>query len=119
VTGLRRCGVCGYGFHGRSDALYCSSACRQKAHRARTALRIAEGHQQRSPRPAFDKPDVAAIIERARVQQRRARELCRIAEATLQECRESQQQMMAVRWLKRTSTAAPGHVSDMVARKSG
>lgn len=35
------CVVCGGVFHGRVDAVYCSPACRQKAHRARTARRIA------------------------------------------------------------------------------
>jgi len=32
-----RCCVCGTRFHGRSDACYCSGACRQKAYRARIA----------------------------------------------------------------------------------
>jgi hypothetical protein len=126
VTGLLGCAVCGDGFYGRSDAVYCSPACRQKAHRARVALRLAalEGQQRpvASARSAFEKPDVAAIIERAREQQRRAHELCRIAEETLQECLKSQRQLMAVRWLTRTGTAAPAeaeHVSDMIARESG
>ena len=32
-----RCFVCGTRFYGRSDACYCSGACRQKAYRARMA----------------------------------------------------------------------------------
>ena len=42
VTGmpatLRTCTVCETEFHGRADAAYCSTACRQKAYRARTRL---------------------------------------------------------------------------------
>ena len=33
---LRTCAVCNTEFHGRADAAYCSTACRQKAYRART-----------------------------------------------------------------------------------
>jgi len=34
------CAVCGTGVQGRSDTLYCSSACRQKAFRTRAAARF-------------------------------------------------------------------------------
>ena len=126
MTRLLGCAVCDRGFHGRSDALYCSSACRQKAHRARMARRIAASQGQQepslSPRSALVKPDVARIIERAREQQRRAHELCRIAEEALQECRESRRQLMAVRWLVRSRVSAPAPprvVGGMIVRESG
>jgi hypothetical protein len=35
----RTCTVCGGDFYGRTDAAYCSTACRQKAYRARTRTR--------------------------------------------------------------------------------
>jgi hypothetical protein len=105
------CGVCGTGFHARAGAIYCSSACRQKAHRARTALRVAglEARQpaMRSTRRAFVKPDVAGTIERARQEQCRARELCRTSAEALRESAESHQKLMAVQWLTRAGSATP------------
>jgi hypothetical protein len=73
-------------------------------------------------RSAFVKPDVAGTIERARLQQDRARELRRIAEEALGGCLESRQRLTAVRWLARSRAAAPAAphpVSDMIARESG
>jgi hypothetical protein len=94
MTDLLTCGGCGIGFRGRSDAIYCSSACRQKAHRARTARRIAALAEPRSPRTRpqrrLSKPDVAVTIERARREQSRSRELCRAAADTLRQTIASQ-----------------------------
>lgn len=102
VTGLLTCGMCGTGFRGRSDAMYCSSACRQKAHRARTARRIAEwaGQQQLRARAvrAIVKPDVASTIQRARREQRRARELCRTAADILRDTAAAQGRLSGIRW---------------------
>ncbi len=105
------CEICGAGFSARSDAVYCSSACRQKAHRARTALRTADWEWRQGPRRptprVLVKPDVAGTIARARVQQRRARELCRTAEEILRASAESHEQLKSVVWLRRARTAAP------------
>jgi hypothetical protein len=95
--------MCGVGFRGRSDAMYCSSACRQKAHRARTARRIAGqvGPERPTTRAAraIIKPDVAAVIQRAQGEQRRARELRRSARDTLRESVAVNWRLTAVRWL--------------------
>ncbi|OBH15782.1 hypothetical protein A9X04_12945 [Mycobacterium sp. E3247] len=90
------CAVCGAGFSARSDALYCTSACRQRAHRARSARRTAELREtvRRSARTARGTPsDVARSlqrsaadsVERARRQVDRSRELCRVSALRLQE----------------------------------
>jgi signal transduction histidine kinase len=42
MAATRRCNMCGTDFNGRTDAVYCSSACRQKAHRARMADHLAK-----------------------------------------------------------------------------
>jgi hypothetical protein len=75
------CAVCGAHFSARSDALYCSSACRQKAHRTRTAQRIADLSAQaaRSRRPTAAKPDQALSGQRVRDVLSRSQELCLIA----------------------------------------
>lgn len=75
------CAVCGADFSARSDALYCSSACRQKAHRARTAQRIADLSAQaaRSRRPTAAKLDQALSGQRVRDVLSRSQELCLIA----------------------------------------
>lgn len=88
ATGMT-CGICGVVFHGRSDAIYCSPACRQKAHRTRTAERTA-AHDLgflRKPRPVrvITKPDVAGTIQRARREVQRAQELCCTATGYLQD----------------------------------
>ncbi|HEY9304046.1 MAG TPA: hypothetical protein VIO95_07130 [Mycobacterium sp.] len=102
MTGPLTCGVCGIGFGGRADAMYCSSACRQKAHRARTARRIAEWAGQQRPRVraarAIIKPDVANTIQRAQREQRRARELCRTAADTLRESVAAKRRLAAIQW---------------------
>lgn len=104
------CEMCGAGFSARSDAVYCSSACRQKAHRARTALRTADWELRQGPRRptprVLVKPDVAGTIARARLQQRRARELCRTAEEILRASAESHEQLKSVVWLRRARVAA-------------
>jgi hypothetical protein len=107
--------MCGTAFGARSDAVYCSSACRQKAHRARAARRIAELQWRRGTRRVLVKPDVAGTIARARLEQRRARELSRIATDILKASAESHEQLNSVVWLHRarsTATAPPGHRDD-------
>ncbi|WP_322858723.1 hypothetical protein U8D42_18130 [Mycobacterium europaeum] len=90
------CAVCGSGFSGRSDAVYCSSACRQRAHRARSARRTAalRDSLRRSAGTARDTPSdvarslqrsVADAVQRARRQVDRSRELCRASELRLRE----------------------------------
>lgn len=88
ATGMT-CGICGSAFHARSDAIYCSSACRQRAHRARTAERIAP-HDGLLPRRGhtvrvITKPDVARTIQRARREVERAHALRRAAAGYLED----------------------------------
>ncbi|AKS36233.1 hypothetical protein AFA91_09960 [Mycolicibacterium goodii] len=65
--------------------MYCSPACRQKAHRARTARRVAALSRQRSDatsgdvKPVAVRPDIARSLERAREQIAESRRLCRIS----------------------------------------
>ena len=84
------CALCGTGFSARSDAVYCSSACWQKAHRARTARRIANlragvasGSALAPANPQATGSSLqgaaAGSIQRAREQIDRSRELCRIS----------------------------------------
>lgn len=106
MPGRLTCSMCGICFQGRADAIYCSAACRQKSHRARTARRTVELAARRTPiqtRRVLIKPDVASTIQRARLEERRARELCRTAAETLRQSVVSQQQLMAVRWLTRVN----------------
>jgi hypothetical protein len=98
--------MCGAGFGGRSDAVYCSSACRQKAHRARTAQRIADLEWRPGLRRVLVKPDVPGTIARARVEQRRAHELTRIVADTLAACAESPAELTSMVWLRRARAAA-------------
>ncbi|MGH3967510.1 MAG: hypothetical protein ACRDTV_05175 [Mycobacterium sp.] len=96
------CVLCGIGFAARSDARYCSSACRQKAHRDRTARRIAAlgEHLRRSSRPAPIKLAAARSMRRAAagVQQRarahidQSQELCRTSAERIREAAAIQQQ---------------------------
>jgi hypothetical protein len=89
------CSTCGAGFTGRSDAVYCSSACRQKAHRARTARRTAllRASLRRNFVPTqagaeasrLLRLSVATSVQRAREQVDRSRELCRSTERRLRE----------------------------------
>lgn len=55
--------MCGSALTGRADAPYCSSACRQKAHRARTA----------GARPR--RVDTIELIKRTRAARRRSRKV--------------------------------------------
>jgi hypothetical protein len=82
----RTCGACGTGFSGRSDAVYCSAACRQKAHRTRTARRVANLRERARgdfPRSLNRieatalRQAVAESLVRARQQVDWSRELCR------------------------------------------
>jgi hypothetical protein len=86
------CAVCGTGFSGRSDATYCSSACRQKAHRARTARRIAALRANRSHRPRVDSDATQLLqlaaadsVQRARQRISHSLELCRTSAKRIQE----------------------------------
>jgi hypothetical protein len=90
-----RCAVCRTRFSGRSDAVYCSPACRQKAHRARTARRtkVLREYLRRTsvaPRSPVEatrtlQRSVASSLQRARDQVDRSRELCRMTERRLAE----------------------------------
>ncbi len=89
------CAVCGGGFSARSDAVYCSAACRQKAHRARTADtagRRGDRHDTASLQGAC-----AASLQRAREQVERSRELCRWAERGMQRTAEIRHEVAATR----------------------
>jgi hypothetical protein len=98
------CSSCGIGFRGRADAIYCSSACRQKAHRGRTARRIAALAEQQSSgplrRPTVIKPGSADTIQRGYEQQQRARELCRAAA-------DVQLRVLASQWQSRNRSSVP------------
>jgi hypothetical protein len=91
------CAVCATHFSARSDALYCSSACRQKAHRTRTAQRIADlsARAAQPRRPAAAKRDPAVSGQHVRELLSRSQELCLIAAehmrqaATIQERRKN------------------------------
>lgn len=90
VTGMAMttCSMCGGDFSARSDAIYCSPACRQKAHRARTAQRTAllrEALSRSSGAAGSLRPSVAATLQRARDQVDRSRELRQTSERRLRE----------------------------------
>ena len=101
---LTTCSVCGTDFSARSDAVYCSSACRQKAHRARIARRTAALREslKRSSGPARVASDanrslrlaVAGSLQRAREQVDRSRELCRVSERRVREGEAIRQQFV-------------------------
>jgi hypothetical protein len=97
--------MCGAAFSARSDAVYCSSACRQKAHRARTLRRIAELDWRPGSARVLVEADVAGTIARARLEQLRAHELCRIAADILKASAEHEQ-LNSVVWLHRARSAA-------------
>jgi hypothetical protein len=78
----------------------------QKAHRTRTAQRIAKLEWRPGRRRVIVRPDVALTIGRARAEQRRAHELTRIAADILQASAESQAQLKSVVWLRRARAAA-------------
>ncbi|ORW29168.1 hypothetical protein AWB91_24380 [Mycobacterium paraense] len=85
---MTTCSMCGGAFSARSDAVYCSPACRQKAHRARTAQRTAvlrEALRRSSGAAGSLRPSVAGAVQRAREQVDRSRELCRDTERRLRE----------------------------------
>jgi hypothetical protein len=85
------CPICHRSFRARSDAVYCSPACRQKAHRVRAAARrdqlTAEAGSvtvSARAREALHR-SVAASVQRARDQVELSRELCRGAERRVRE----------------------------------
>ncbi|MBU8818529.1 hypothetical protein [Mycolicibacterium goodii] len=88
------CAVCSTGFSARSDAVYCSSACRQKAHRARTARRVAALSSQRpaAGRPVLVRSEVARTIQRAREHIEESRRLCRDTAERLQQMADLQRE---------------------------
>lgn len=83
--------MCATSFVARKDAIYCSSACRQKAHRARTARRIA-GLGRVSQRSQVN-PDSAKSVQlaaadsmqRARQRINHSLELCRTSAKRIQQ----------------------------------
>lgn len=89
------CAVCAAGFYGRSDARYCSAACRQKAHRAREARRIAALVSRRGlithPRPSVSRADLDTIRRRAHAARDRADELRARSACQLDRARQIQQ----------------------------
>ncbi|CKG96411.1 Uncharacterised protein [Mycolicibacterium smegmatis] len=95
------CAVCGTWFTGRADAVYCSSACRQKAHRARIAHRVAAVSSKRSDtdrdevrrRPVAIRSDIAQSIARAREQVAVSRRLCRDSAERLQRLEDLQREL--------------------------
>ncbi len=102
------CAVCGVGFTGRRDAVYCSSACRQKAHRARTAGRL-DALQQRPAKGSGPDPlrredarslqcAVADSLRVARERVERSRELCRLSEERLRQCSTARQRLDRQYW---------------------
>ncbi|WP_077090369.1 hypothetical protein [Mycobacterium rhizamassiliense] len=102
--GASSCAVCHAGFFGRTDAVYCSSACRQKAHRARTARRIAVLRERSRPVPATAQTQVevssslraaASSMRHSREQIDRAHALCQMSQERLQE-RAARQHEVAV-----------------------
>jgi hypothetical protein len=88
------CAVCGIDFSARSDAVYCSSACRQKAYRARTARRMAAltARLRHTSRRALIRQDVARTLQSSRQQIEQSRELCRTAVERLQRSAALQEQ---------------------------
>ena len=81
------CVVCGTRFPARSDAVYCSSACRQKAHRVRTAERLAElsDRVKHSVGSRLTKKEVAASRQHVENVMRRSRDLCLTAAERVQQ----------------------------------
>ena len=53
---LKTCTICGTDFHGRADAAYCSTACRQKAYRTRTRTAIAASRNETASRDVTGGP---------------------------------------------------------------
>jgi hypothetical protein len=82
------CAVCNAGFFGRSDALYCSSACRQKAHRARTARRVAALRERAVRAPAAARAGAASAPIPAQTQAEVSRTLRRAAASSMRRSRE-------------------------------
>ncbi|MEE6175439.1 hypothetical protein [Mycobacterium sp. 050134] len=81
------CALCGRSFSARSDAVYCSSACRQKAHRARAARRTAVLRERLERHVGFERSlqrSVSRSLEDSRRQVDRSRELRRVAEIRIQ-----------------------------------
>ncbi len=94
--------MCGTTFSARSDAVYCSPACRQKAHRSRTAEQIAELRQALKPSPAREKAEalqlsVVKSLQRARTEVDRSRELCRASERHVQAINALRQELARAR----------------------
>ncbi|BBX65213.1 hypothetical protein MSAS_43870 [Mycobacterium saskatchewanense] len=82
------CVMCGRSFSARSDAVYCSSACRQKAHRARAARRTAVLRERLERHVGSDRTSslersVLRSLEKSRQQVDRSRELCRMSEVRI------------------------------------
>jgi thymidylate kinase len=97
------CAVCATGFVARSDAVYCSSACRQKAHRARTARRVAalarvsQRSQVNSDDAKLLQLAAANSMQRARQRIKHSLELCRTSAKRIQEAAVIREQSAATR----------------------
>lgn len=93
------CAVCGTSFPARSDAVYCSSACRQKAHRVRTAERIADlsGRAKQSFGRTLTKRDAAASRQHVQDVMNRSRELCLTAAERMQQAAAIQERCRQIR----------------------
>lgn len=90
--------------------MYCSAACRQKAHRARTARRVAALSSQRSDtgrnevrRPVGIRSDIAQSIARAREQVAESRRLCRVSAERLQRLEDLQRELAKPREVRATT----------------
>jgi hypothetical protein len=82
-----RCWICGTPFYGRSDACYCSGACRQKAYRARTA---SETHDNADLR----EPDAAQRARQLRKRAQLARKAAAVTRRTAATLRDSPRQRL-------------------------
>ncbi len=107
------CAVCDTLFSGRADAVYCSSACRQKAHRERTARRIAELSdlvEQSSGRKSTGRESTVSAAQ-VRDVVKRSRELCRTSAERIRKAAEIEQRFRqnhsAIWSLPEQSPAAP------------
>ncbi|ORA41687.1 hypothetical protein BST20_01110 [Mycobacterium branderi] len=87
------CSICGTSFQARADARYCSPACRQKAHRARHAQRVAASAG--GPTHMTVEIDTGGAIQRARKALARSRELRRAARDTVQRATATRQRIAA------------------------
>ncbi len=95
---MLHCLLCAAPFHGRSDAVYCSSACRQKAYRTRTARRLAAvATPPRSRRPV----SVAIALRRAELARQRSIQVCRVSAERLEALGETRRRLLELAQVRR------------------